>query len=163
MHNTTAAAAMTRDKRFLWGASVAMLAFGASAIGVNVFYNAANEARGLDRATFQALFLTMLAAALLAGLTVTWFWASTQDEVVRTADRVSVYWGWTIGAFLWVMTPWMTSLPEWLVEPLSNPDGDTLFTLSEAAGAYTGGGITLIFFVGACASIVKACWWLAKR
>jgi hypothetical protein len=161
MHST--AVAMTRDKRFLWAAIVAMLAFGASAIGVNVFYNAAYEARGLDRATFQALFLMLLAAALLAGLTVTWFAASTQDEVVRTADRVSVYWGWTIGAFLWCMTPWMTSLPEWLVGPLSNPDGDTLFTLSEAAGAYTGGGITLIFFVGACASIVKAGWWLAKR
>ena len=154
---------MRRDRRFFWAAIIVMIAFGASAIGVSTFYNEAHEARGLDRATFQTLFLMLLIASLLAGLAVTWFWASTQDEVVRAADRISIYWGWTIGAFVWLVTPWLTSLPEWLVEPLSNPDGDTLFTLSEAAGAYTGGGVVLIFIVGACASVVKACWWLTKR
>jgi hypothetical protein len=140
-----------------------MLACGATAIGVNVFYNEAHEARGLDRATFQALFLTLLAAALLASLAVMWFWASAQDEVVRTADRISVYWGYMFGAFVWLMTPWLTSLPEWLVEPLSNPDGDSLFALSEAAGAYMGGGLVLIVLVQACYLIVHVCWWLAKR
>jgi hypothetical protein len=140
-----------------------MLAFGATAIGVNVFYNEAYEARGLDRATFQVLFLTLLAAALLANLAVMWFWASAQDEVVRAADRVSLYWGYAIGAFVWLVTPWVTSLPEWLVEPLSNPDGDTLFNLSEAAGAYMGGGLVLIVLVQACYVIVNVCWWLVKR
>lgn len=154
---------MKRDKRFLWAAIVVMLAFGASFIGVSVFYNAAHEARGLDRATFQTLVLTLLALTLFASLAVTWFWASTQDEVVRTADRISIYWGWTIGAVVWLMTPWLTSLPEWLVDPLSNPEGDTLFTFSEAAGAYMGGGLVLILMVSACASVVKVCWWLAKR
>jgi hypothetical protein len=152
-----------RDKRFLWTAIVVMLACGATAIGVNVFYNEAHEARGLDRATFQVLFLTLLAAALLANLAVMWFWTSAQDEVVRTADRVSVYWGYAIGTFVWLITPYLTSLPERLVEPLSNPDGDTLFALSEAAGAYMGGGLVLIILVLACCLIVNVCWWLAKR
>jgi hypothetical protein len=152
-----------RDKRFAWAAAIVMLVCGTTAIGVNVFYNEAHEARGLDRATFQALFLTLLAAALLANLAVMWFWASAQDEVVRAADRISVYWGYAIGAFVWLMTPWLTSLPEWLVEPLSNPDGDTLFALSEAAGAYMGGGLVLIVLVQACYLIANVCWWLAKR
>ena len=73
------------------------------------------------------------------------------------------YWGWMIGAFVWCMTPWLTSVPEALVDPLSNPDGDTLFTLSEAAGAYMGGGLVLIVIVSACSSTIKICWWLAKR
>lgn len=140
-----------------------MAALGASFIGVNVFYNAAHEARGLDRTAFQALVLTLLAFTLLASLAVTWFWAATRDEVVRAADRVSAYWGWTIGATVWLMTPWLTSLPEWLVEPLSNPDGDTLFTFSEATGAYMGGGIVLILMVSACALVVRLCWWLTMR
>ncbi len=88
---------------------------------------------------------------------------STRDEVVRTADRVAVYWGWTIGAVVWVMTPWLTSLPERPVDPLSNPDGDTLFTLSEAAGAYLGGGVVLMLIVTVCTWTINVCWWLAKR
>lgn len=154
---------MKRDKRFARAAVAVMFAFGASFIGVSIFYNEAHESLGLDRATFQALALTLLIATLLAGLVVTWFWAAAQDEVVRTADRLSLYWGWTIGAFIWILTPWLTSLPDWLVEPASNPDGDTLFTLSEAAGAYTAGGVVLILIVGACASVIKVGWWLAKR
>lgn len=152
-----------RDKRFAWAATAVMLACGATAIGVNVFYNEAHGARGLDRATFQALFLTLLAAALLASLAVMWFWTSAQDEVVRAADKVSVYWGYTIGVFVWLMTPWLTSLPDWLVGPFSNPEGDTLFTFSEAAGAYMGGGLVLIVLVQACYLIVHVCWWVAKR
>jgi hypothetical protein len=152
-----------RDKRFAWAAMVVMLICGVTAIGVNIFYNEAHETRPLDRAVFQALFLTLLAAALLANLAVMWFWASAQDEVVRTADRISVYWGYSIGAFVWLMTPWLTSLPEWLVDPLSNPEGDTLFALSEAAGAYMGGGLVLIVLVQACYLIANVCWWLAKR
>lgn len=154
---------MKRDKRFLLAAITIMLAFGASAVAVNVFYNGAQATRPLDRATFQALVVTLLAIALSAGLAVAWFLALAQDEVVRTADRVSVYWGWTIGASVWLLTPWLTPLPERLVDPLSNPDGDTLFTFSEAAGAYIGGGLVLILMVSACALVVKACWWLAKR
>jgi hypothetical protein len=152
-----------RDKRFAWAAMVVMLICGVTAIGVNIFYNEAHATRPLDRAIFQALFLTLLAAALLANLAVMWFWASAQDEVVRTADRISVYWGYSIGAFVWLMTPWLTSLPEWLVDPLSNPEGDTLFALSEAAGAYMGGGLVLIVLVQACYLIANVCWWLAKR
>src|SRR5688500_20197243 len=123
MYNATS---RPRDKRFAWAATVAMLACGATAIGVNVFYNEAHEARGLHRATFQVLFLTLLAAALLASLAVMWFWASAQDEVVRAADRVSDFWGYTIGAFVWLMTPWMTSQPESLVAKWFEPDGQTM-------------------------------------
>lgn len=119
--------------------------------------------RGLDRATFQGLVLTLLAVALLACLAAAWLWATTRDEVVQTADRVSLYWGWLIGTFIWIMTPWLSSLPDFLAELFSNPGGDTLFTLSEAAGAYTGGGVALIVIVSACASIIKVCWWLTKR
>ncbi len=153
---------LPRNRRIAWAATV-MFACGAAAIGLNVFYNEAHEARALDRAAFQALFVTLLAAALLASVAVMWFWTSVQDEVVRAADRVSMYWGYAIGAVVWLMTPWLTSLPEWLVEPFSNPDGDTLFTFSEAAGAYMGGGLVLIILVQACYLIVHACWWVAKR
>ena len=154
---------MKPNKRFLWGAIVvAFVCFGA-AFGLNVYYNEAHEARGLDRASFQALFLVLFALTLMAVLAATWVAAAARDEVVSAADRVSVYWGWMIGAFVWCVTPWLTPLPEALVDPLSNPDGDTLFTLSEAAGAYLGGGLVLIVIVSACSSIIKICWWLAKR
>ena len=153
---------MKPNKRFLWGAIAVALVCFAAAIGVTVFYNETHQTRGLERASFQALFLTLQFFSLLAALAAMWATATARDEVARAADRVSVFWGWTIGAFVWCMTPWL-SLPEALVEPLSNPDGDTLFTLSEAAGAYMGGGLVLILLVSACSSIIKVCWWLAKR
>ena len=150
-------------RQFLWLSIALMLGFGATAIGVNVFYNEAYAARGLDRETFQVLVLTLLAAALLSGLAVMWFWVSAQDEVVRAADRVSLYWGYAIGAFIWLMTPWLTSLPEQLTAPMSNPAGDTLFATSEAAGAYLGGGLVLMAIVTVCYLVTYAGWWLAKR
>ena len=54
-------------------------------------------------------------------LAATWVAAAARDEVVSAADRVSVYWGWMIGAFVWCMTPWLTSLPEALVTPSPIP------------------------------------------
>ena len=156
---------MKPDSRLLWGSiGVAVVCF-ATAFGVNVFYNEAHEARGLDSASFQVLVMALFACTGLAVLTATWVAANASDEVVRAGDRVSVYWGWTIGVFVWFMTPWFGSLPEALVDPFSNPNGDTLFTLSEADGAYMGGGIVLILIVSTCSAIIKVWWrwWLAKQ
>lgn len=97
-------------------------------------------------------------------LAATWAVSTARDEVVRAGDRIAVYWGWMIGAFVWCMTPWSSSFPEALVDPLSNPDGNTLFTLSEAAGAYFGGGPGPDRDRVPYAPIIKlCCWWLSKR
>ena len=154
---------MRKEKRHFWVATAVLAASVLAAGGINLFYNDAYEARGLDQATFQVVVLALLIVGMLATLALAWFATSTQDEVVRAADRISVYWGWSIGVVIWALTPWLTPLPELLVEPFSNPDGDTLFTLSEAAGAYVGGGFVLIGLVAACSALVKAGWWVAKR
>ena len=163
MLKTLRALILTPDNRLRWSAPLLTVVLAAAMFGVNLFYNEAHEARGLDRATFQSAFVVLLVLTYLSLLAVLWGVATTRDEVVRASDGVSVYWGWAIGAFAWCVTPWVSSLPDALVDPFSNPDGTTVFALSEASGAYLGGGMVLILMVSACSAIIQMCWWLAKR
>ena len=154
---------MPRNNRLFSISIIVTLGFFASAVAVNAFYNEAHVSHGLDRTAFQAFVGILVIGALVASLAATWFKVAAQDEVIRAADRTSLYWGWTIGVTVWFLTPWITPLPEWLADAMWNPDGDTLFPLSEVKGAYFGGGFVFMLTVVASWSFARFGWWLAKR